>query len=181
MTHRVEFPPFFCRIGFYLTHLSHFMVHIWIIYFVFRCVSLRYGSDVAIGIKQNCFHRFIQNESISHLGSDTNVLRIGPIVYEPSILWGKFVKKNVVITIHVDKILANRTREQSWAEELRKENCPRMSRRILPTYDTLFKNLTEIRTHQKFISGWYFTSLGMDSTSIIHDLHLRLSRFHHYL
>ena len=68
---------------------------------------------MAIGIKQNCFHRFIQNESISHLGSDTNVLRIGPIVYEPSILWGKFVKKNVVITIHVDKILANRTREQS--------------------------------------------------------------------
>ena len=68
---------------------------------------------MAIGIKQNCFHRFIQNESISHHGSDSNVLRVGPIVYEPSILWGKFDTKFVVITIHVDKILANRTREQS--------------------------------------------------------------------
>ena len=41
------------------------------------------------------------------------MLRVGPIVYEPSILWGKFDKKIVVITIHVDKIFANRTREQS--------------------------------------------------------------------
>ena len=41
------------------------------------------------------------------------MLRVGPIIYEPSLLWGKFDTKFVVITIHVDKILANRTREQS--------------------------------------------------------------------
>ena len=65
---------------------------------------------MAIGIKQNCFHRFIQNESISHLGSDTNVLRIGPIVYEPSILWGKFDKK-IVITGGILRWLKNTSKD----------------------------------------------------------------------
>ena len=57
------------------------MVHKLLIYFVFRCLSLRHGSNVAIGVEQNRFHRFIQNESISHHGSDSNVLRFGPVVY----------------------------------------------------------------------------------------------------
>ena len=48
---------------------------------------------MAIGIEQNRLHRFIQNESISHLGSDSNVLRFGPVVYEPSLFWGELIQR----------------------------------------------------------------------------------------
>ena len=116
------------------------MVQIWIIYFVFRCVSLRYGSDVAIGIKQNCFHRFIQNESISHLGSDSNVLRFGPVVYEPSLFWSKFDTNNDTRRFWYFLTIcpSNRTRDQSWSQELFLRETVRA-----PTQETLSK--TEIR------------------------------------
>ena len=45
--------------------------------------------------------------------SEANVLRVGPIIYEPSLVWGKFGTNFVVIIIHVDKILPNRTREKT--------------------------------------------------------------------
>ena len=103
------------------------MVHKLLIYFVFRCVSLRHGSNVAIGVEQNRFHRFIQNESISHHGSDSNVLRFGPVVYEPSLFWSKYF-----LTI----CSSNRTCDQSWSQGLRlRESLQRKTP----------KNKTEIR------------------------------------